>query len=152
MCLNQAAWKKVQSRSKKVCNIPQGSLLIEALLITVILSVSLTLIIHSLLSSLRAMGYVASYSTAALLLENKMDLMLAAKGWDEDFFERKGSDPTASTASSDDYQYSFKRQNISKDDQIGTLEEVDARISWKQGRRNNTIGLTTYLFHLPGTK
>ena len=57
------SYKKLQKR---------GSFLVEVLLTVVILSVSLTIIIQSLVSSLRAISYSANYSSAILSAENKM--------------------------------------------------------------------------------
>ncbi len=60
-------------------NKDQGSILIEALLSTVILSVSITIIIHSMISSLRAEKYAADYSLALILTDNKVNNLRANK-------------------------------------------------------------------------
>ena len=64
--------KKIISKKNR-----RGSILLEALLSVVILSVSMTVIIQSMTSSLRAMEYSANYTMAIVLLENKIiDLIL----------------------------------------------------------------------------
>ena len=56
----------------------RGSILLEALLSVLIISVSITTIIQSMVSSLRATVFSVDYSKATLLMENKMnDLIIA---------------------------------------------------------------------------
>lgn len=119
----------------------RGSLLIEALLIVVILSVSLTLIIRSLLSSLSAAVYHAEFSQVALLLENKMNHIIAAEQLNQPLEEEIG------ISSGKKYRYTLEQRDVSEegaDDFI--VKEIRLGITWHSGRKDNTLFLTTYLF------
>lgn len=57
----------------------RGSMLLEALLSTIILSASITIIIYSMISSLRASKYTADHSVALILTDNKINNLRANK-------------------------------------------------------------------------
>lgn len=118
----------------------KGYVLIEALLATVILSVSLTLIIQSFLSSLKASVYSAGYSTAVLLLENKMSELMQ-RGFVEESFSEEGTflEPY------EKYEYAIKTEQISDEPSSEMLHDVTLDVFWKSGKKKNKISLTTYL-------
>lgn len=118
----------------------RGSFLIEALLAVVILSTSLSLILQSLISSLRANLYSVDYSQALILLESKMNDSLM-----------KGS--AAGGSSQEDnfpepyerYAYALKTETLTAEDEKN-LNQLMLSISWAAGKRKNHISLETYLF------
>lgn len=121
----------------------RGSLLVEVLLSVVILSTALTLMIQSLTASLRAIQYGAGYTTALILLDNQMcDLLRKGTA-------RPGLRETKSLAGpagfQTGYSYSMRAEpsDIVADNKI---VEVDASVAWRSGKKDNTVGLTTFLF------
>ncbi len=117
----------------------KGSLLLEALLAVVILSVSLTLIIQSMTSSLRASVYGADYTLAIILLENKM-FELLNKGLPSSSERETIEVPFSSNS----YHFSADARPLSSPG--SKIKEVDAALTWNSGKRKNNISLTTYLF------
>lgn len=126
--------KKILKLSKN-----NGGLLLEALLAVVILSVSLTLIIQAMTSSLRATVYTTDYSTALLLMENKLvELMLMnaediSTGDDVEFAEPN-----------ERFQYSVATSDLSTEEAEG-VNNVTMEVSWKSGSRNNNVVVETYV-------
>ena len=118
----------------------QGSLLLEALLSVVILSVSITLIIQSMVASLRASVYSTGYTMALNLLENKMYTLIQQGAQEEGFTEEDflGDEE-------DHYTYVLSTESA---DQIGSenINKLKLKAIWQKGRKNNAIALETYLF------
>ncbi len=113
----------------------RGAFLIEVLLTVVILSISLTLIIQSLTSSLKASARVASYTHAILAIENAM-LDLAYKKFP----------PGSSTNSQSNelFQVSSNIQKISSEKNIKNGKEVQLQVSWKTNQKPQKLSVTTY--------
>ncbi len=126
-------------------NNARGSLLIESLVAIMILSVSLTIIVQSLLGSFRAMALNASYSTAGLMLDSQMELLLA-----KDFLEGHLSSGADVFSDPDQrFRYTEEEKKIIQDKTTGTLKEVKLSINWQNGRKTNTLSVTTNLFDVP---
>ncbi len=131
-----ARWNKGR-RSQK------GSLLMEVLLAISILSVSLTLIVHSFLSGLRASVYTKDYSIALSLLQNKL-------------FELKQKNPVSdSLDESGDFdepyqkfKYHLKTESLDETQSLNGLAKATLDVSWVSGKSKKDISLSTYLFKL----
>lgn len=124
----------------------RGSLLIEVLLSVVILSTALTLMIQSLTASLRALQYGAGYTTALILLDNQMGELLRKGTVKPGLRETKDLiDPGGSTAL---YHYSLRTEpsDIAVDK---TINQLDATVTWRSGKKDNQIAVTTFLFAAP---
>ena len=121
----------------------RGSLLVEVLLSVVILSTALTLMIQSMTASLRAIQYGAGYTTALILLDNQM-CELSRKG-----AIQAGLRETKELTEAGDplITYRYSLQTASLDDAAGKgINQVDATVAWRSGKKDNAIGLTTFLF------
>ncbi|MBI5150014.1 MAG: hypothetical protein HZA28_04500 [Candidatus Omnitrophica bacterium] len=134
--------KRPSSRKNSLC----GSLLIEVLLSVVILSVSLTLMIRSMTASLRAVQYAAGYTQGLMVSEDRMTEFLR-KGALE-----PGSGGEDLSVADSAYHYSWTArpwQDAGLADGSSTqnpLSEVALNVSWRSGKRENNIALTTLLF------
>lgn len=119
----------------------KGTILIEALLSVVILSVSITMIIQSMTASLRATEYGVQYTEGLILAENKIfDLMqegFIGSGLEvENDFEEPFNN----------YQYEVAT-DISELVDDDSLNELNLKISWKNGSRANVFHVSTILFN-----
>lgn len=117
-----------------------GSLLIEVLLSVVILSTALTLMIQAMTSSLRALQYGAGYTTALILLENQMCELLRKGASESGLREIKNL-----TESVPVYRYSLQTRSLSAAGE-DKINQVDMTVSWRSGKKDNQVGLTTFLF------
>jgi len=125
--------------NKKIDNW-KGALLLEALLAVVIISVSLTLIVQSLLSSLRAAVYTSGYTEAVFLLDNKM-FELIQKGFVDATLEEEGRFQEPYEA----YAYRVDINNIDDNDSIENLNEVLVEVTWERGGQKRGLSAVTYL-------
>lgn len=116
-----------------------GSILLEALLATVILSMSITVIMQSLTSSLRAAKYSAQYTKALILLDDQL-----TEYFQEGFIETGIKETQSFPAPFDDYKYSVSSDSAEDFGEHVNLLEMD--INWKSGRRENGIIVETLLF------
>ena len=109
----------------------KGSLLIEALLSLVILSVTVTVIIQSMTSNLRAIVFANDYTPAIILLDNKLSDLLQ-KGFVKagSLEERKFPSPYS------DFSYQQKAVPLSSEDEKG-INRVTFSVKWPSG---NEIG------------
>ncbi|MCK5580303.1 MAG: hypothetical protein KAJ18_03430 [Candidatus Omnitrophica bacterium] len=124
---------------KSICN-RNGSLLIEALLAIVIMSVSLTVIIQSMTSSLRATVYSLDYSKAAFLAENKMfDILCVSDEGGAGTREGSFKEPF------EKYRYRISSKEL-PDTQNDSLREVNLDVSWGIGKKTRELSLKTYAF------
>ncbi len=146
---------KAQVIGNKISSIPQGdsaqylrrqkklgSILLEVLLSVAILSISITLIIQSMMTSLRATVASNEYTTALSLLENKMSDLIA-KGTIAAGLSQEGNLP----APYQQYQYSLKTQKLDDRNQKN-INKVHLQISWLSGQNKRKIVLETYLLAL----
>jgi hypothetical protein len=123
----------------------RGSLLLEVLLAIVILSTSLTLIIQSFVSSLRAMVYSGDYSTAAFLLDTKMFDVLHGQ------FVQSGQGEGVFPEPFGKYRYEMKIQRVESDDLQNMINEINIDIIWSSGKKEKRISAVTYILDLPQT-
>ena len=148
----------------KMLSDKKGSLLLEALLSVVILSVSLTVIIQSLTTSLRAVTYSSDYTTALFLIDNKM-FDLIRKGFIEKDLNEEGQFPQPF----DKFQYTVKaeggqvhktmmgkktKKNVTittgeiAEGETNIINKVNLTIQWGSDKRKNSISVDTYLLSL----
>lgn len=115
----------------------EGSILVEALLSVVILSISLSIILQSMIMSLRANAYSSEYTLGLILAENKMAELFSDSleiGRQEGSFEQPFN------------RYGFVRETKeTSESNLESLRELELAVNWKSGRRNNNIKLTTYV-------
>ena len=117
----------------------RGFFLVEVLLSVVILSVSLTLIIQSMTSALRSSVFAEDHATALILLENKM-FDLLEKGFVETDLKKQEQIPRPY----DRYWY-FLDVKPAGGTNERRLNEVDAGLTWKSGKRQNSVAFQMYL-------
>lgn len=118
----------------------QGALLIEVLLTIAVMTGGLVLIIQSFVASLRASVYTSDYSLAILLTQNKMTELLQL-GSVKDSLHEEGSYPEPY----EKFQYDLKTKNINEDSETGFYNQVDFLVSWRSGKREHKILVTTFL-------
>jgi hypothetical protein len=110
------------------------------MLTVIILSVGLTLILRSFSTSLNATKSAQHYTTASLLIEDKM-WELENKGVIDADLDEEGQFP-------EPYQ-KFNWHLTTKDKQIqsqaGKINEVKLVIFWQEGKRKGSTSVTTYL-------
>ena len=122
---------------KKYFQKMQGSLLLEALLVIVILSVGLTFIIQSLSSSLRALSFSKSYAQAAFLIDHKLSEILLKKSTVSNFQE---SGNFESPFNEFRYQVSTAPVNLLADESNpNTLNQVNLTVSWQSGKNTREV-------------
>lgn len=118
----------------------KGLLLFEVMLTVIILSVGLTLILRSFSTSLNASKSAQHYTTATLLIEDKMWELENKVVIDADL-DVEGQFP-------EPYQ-KFNWHLTTKDKpiqtQTGKINEVKLIVYWQEGRRKGSTSATTYL-------
>lgn len=107
----------------------------------VIMAVSLTLIIQSMTSALRTIQYSGDFTTALLILENKM-FELLYRGDIEAGKEESGSILTGGRT----YTFNLTTRFLTDSIHQG-LNDVEVSLLWNSGKRKNKILLETYLFN-----
>ena len=124
-------------------NKKRGSVLIEALLSVVILSVSVTLIIQSMISSLKASKYCADYTIASILLEEKM-FELRKTG----IVQSMGLSEDAVVVNNKKYEYDYEITSLLSGDETDqeNLNKIDLKVSWLSGSKRNNLKASTYIF------
>ena len=118
-------------------------MLIEAMLSVAILSVSVTFVIQSLTSSLRATVYSADYTKAIVLLENKMVALFQA-GFIDAGMSKEESFPDPYS----EFKYALVTKKMPGSDQ-DNINLVTLDVVWMSGKKKNSIFLETYLFNQP---
>ena len=115
----------------------QGSILLEALLSVIILSVGITVIVQSMTGSLRASVFSSDYSQAMLLLDNKMVEYL-----EQSSIEANLSEENSFSEPFDRFKYLLKTEPLS--DQPN-LNKVHLEVNWKSQNIEKGLSLETYL-------
>ncbi len=136
----------VPPKDKTNCFFSQkkGAVIIEVLLAITIMSVGLTFIIQSFVSSLRANIYTSGYSTAIILLENKMYEYRQSNVIKEDIKEEGIFEKPY-----DKFRYRIESKKITEEGSRKDLNEMTLRVSWSSGKRENNVSVTTYIFSPP---
>ncbi|MCA9404959.1 MAG: hypothetical protein KC684_00330 [Candidatus Omnitrophica bacterium] len=131
-------FKEIRKRKKRA-----GSLLIEALLAVVILSVSVTIVVQSITSSMRATVYVSDYTQALILAEETMfDVM------EGQFIPAGLSEEGTYSQPYDHFNYILKTEKSDIPDQKN-INDVELTVTWKKRAKTNTFKIRTYLFNVP---
>lgn len=135
--------------------IPSGFTLIEIMLSVSILSIGLVLILQGFAHSLNVLKITEDNLNASLVAENRLAeaFILAKEDWDRfdggsvERFKYEGleckweikTSPVEITweSESEDFTLDPEKQE--------TLHEVEATLSWKEGRRSGKIPLVTYM-------
>ena len=123
----------------------QGSLLLEALMVIVILAVGLTFIIQSLSSSMRALNYANNYYQAAFLIDQKLSEMLINKNIEESFQDSGQFDLPF-----DAYHFQISAQAMKWPDEDSPSENVNQitlKIDWPSGSKTQDLSATLCLLH-----
>lgn len=118
----------------------KGLLLFEVMLTVIILSVGLTLILHCFSISLNATKTAQYYTTAALLIEDKM--------WELENEGAIAADLTEEGQFSPPYQeFNWRLQTKDKpaQGQADKINEVKLTVFWQEGKRKGSTVITTYL-------
>lgn len=118
----------------------KGAFLLEALMIVVILSISLTSIIGALVSSLRASVYSADYTKAVLLAENKLFSLMKNMSIEESFKGEGSFDVPF-----DKFRYQVQSQGVAFNEHCDFLQEVHVNVLWSTGSKEGFLSLTTLL-------
>ena len=120
----------------------RASILLEALLSVIILSVSIVTINQSMTASLRSLVYSEDYTKALIYLENQIfDLMYL--GYVESNQNKEITLPEDER---------FWLTVVTKPASFGQgskINELKLTISWKSGKRKNNMAFETYLFNPP---
>ena len=127
-----------EKQNKKNIFHNRGSFLLEAILSVVILATCITIVIQSLVSSLRAIVYGRDYTRAILLAEGKM-LELIQQGFIDDNFKEEGEflEPQS--------RYGYIVEAQTQDGLKTNLNKVNVGVHWKSGSRKSQINLETFL-------
>lgn len=115
----------------------KGSLLLEALLATVILSVSIVFIIRSMATSAQATAYTVNYTRAVMLLDNKLFEVL------RDAKQKSIVDSGSFDSPDANFAYRIDAELV-KAEGTKNLEKIDATVSWKLGNKRQQLPLSTY--------
>ena len=119
-----------------------GMLLLEAIFAVVIMIVTLSIIIESLVSGLRASVLAADYSKALIMADNVMAEVLAKQGVDPSFpAEADFPEPNQQ------YHYELKTDTIlAEENTESNLTQAHLTVSWNSGRKKHDVSLVTW-FH-----
>ena len=123
----------------------RGSLLLEALMVVVILSVGLTFIIQSLSSSLKALNYASQYTQGAFLMDAKLSEILLKKTVPANFQE-SGSMP----APFEKFRYQITTKPAQWNDSrlpSESVSQVALKLSWPSGKRTQEMDTTLCLLN-----
>ena len=133
----------------------------ETLLSIIIAAVSLTVIIQSLTSSLRALSYIKDFTTAVILVDNKM-FDLINKSFIQKDLNEEGSFPFPY----DKFRYKVQAQDgnlhqvivkkttqknvrvtteATAEDHTNLLNKVKLTIQWPVGQKERSLSVETYL-------
>ena len=121
----------------------QGSILIELILVTVILSVSLTVIVYSFLNSLRAMQLTSEYAIAGIILESKMNGLIQQSL----LGVRASQDSLMDDGSK--YRYELEETEIGEKMENVSLTQKKITAFWKTKGTERSLSLTSYFLDVP---
>ena len=122
---------------------PRAAVLVEAVVSIVILAVTATVLIEALTGAFKNTTLNADYAKGLLLLDNQMSQLTRTAFLEKDLGPSRSFPPPY-----DRFEYSEKT-TASALDPSGELREVHLQLSWKSGRKENEITLTTCLLKSP---
>jgi len=114
----------------------KGTILIEAIVSTVIIAISLTLIMESLLSAYRALNLQKDYTLALITMDNGLSRLL---------FDSSSSNVFDQT------QERFKSEHATSNLNEG-LSKENLTVQWMSGNKNRQISASTYIYIPPHDK
>ena len=130
-------------------NLKRGFTLIEIMISVAILSTGLVLILQGLMHSLNILQISRDNLKATLLAENKMaEVEIKAREGKEVFLEDLGEEFEFEDMECEwGIKFSPVEFEIEEtfDEKYEDLNEVEAIMSWKEGRRKGKVPLVTYL-------
>ena len=136
----------MKTKTQKLFN-ERGSLLIETILAVVILSFCLTVIIRSMLTSLKATTATRDYMEAVFTADSKMGDYLKTLAADENIMA--GEDSGSSDSFSEKTKFRPKVEiNTPANDRLGeesVVKELKLSLSWNAGQKEKKMELSTYL-------
>lgn len=121
-----------------------GSLLLEALIVIVVLSIGLTFIIQSLSSSMRALNYAGQYTQAAFLSDLKLSELLLQKNIERDFRDNGGFN-----APFEEFRFDAMSAAVTLPGETATSEgvhQIHLKLSWPNGKYTQDLATTMYVF------
>jgi len=120
-------------------NDAKGSVLLEALLSVIILSVCVTMIIQSMFVSIRALDYSSDYTMALIFADNKMNYLRYQKSNKHEQIGLNKFDKK--------YNYLVETKKLGRFD---TIDIVTMNLSWSSGKKVNRVLFQTYLLDKEG--
>ena len=129
----------------KIPSSSRGSLLLEALLVIVILSIGLTFIIQSLSSSLRALAYSRSFDQAAFLIDNKFSEILL-----KNHLGQNVEDSGAFDSPFENFHFKTTTASVSLQSDAAaseSLRQVNLTLNWPSGKNTQEITSSLLLFN-----
>ena len=125
--------------------VKRASILLEALLSVIILSVSIVVINQSMTASLRSLVYSEDYTKALIFLENQIfDLMYLG-------FIESNQSKVITLPEDERFWITVATQPVAFG-QDSKINQLNLTISWKSGKRKNNMAFETYLFNPPDEK
>jgi Tfp pilus assembly protein PilV len=118
----------------------KGVLLLEALLVLVVLSMSLTLMVQAMSASLRATQQNADYADAVLLMDNKMFAVMTEGTSGDTYTGQEDLDEPY-----DGYSLRMQNQPILSPEVSDKLRALDLDLVWARGKNIHSLRMTTYL-------
>ncbi len=119
----------------------QGSILLESLLAAAILSVCLAVFIQTFILGFRTVQEMEDYSTAILLLENKM-IPLVQNGFIAESVIEEG----AFEKPYEKFKYFIEAYPAHQRFEGELISEVKLTVRWSSNKRAKDVSLVTYLF------
>ncbi len=123
----------------------RGSLLIESLLGTMLMAVCLTVIMQSLMGSLKAVSRASVYMSSGFSLESRMDYLLK-KGLN------RQSEELVLESKDKNYQYNLLKEKVNKSDPQNFLQRLELRVKANQDRNTVQDTIVTWIFQPPEPK
>ena len=127
----------MKAKIRKIFN-QRSSILIEVLLSIVILSTSITVVIQAMTASLRASANASGYTTALMLLENKMTDLLQGRFIEPGLHEEKDFPEPYQH-----FKYSLAADPFKEEAGVN-LNDLRISVAWASGKKQNKINLETY--------
>jgi len=112
----------------------------EVMITIVILSFGLVLIIRSFMMSLDALRLTKDYTTASLLIEEKL-WEFQRLGYIDTDLDEQGEFPEPNNK----FKYRLETQKIGEPEEEDGLNNVRFTVNWQQGTKTNNILVETFL-------
>ncbi len=120
-------------------NNDRGSILVEALAAVAIIAVSLTLIMQSFASTLRASVLHQDYIKALVLLQNRLEATSLKDMSDLGIVDKPCPEPFGR------FHYKTAIKDVNGQPLYQGLKQIDIAVDWPSGPRQREVKLSTYL-------